>query len=247
MKYSLITFSFLFGFIGLSAASAANDIGEGYAATNFKELSQTMLLMGGLDINIPKVADEYARLTYCGLYQQTFKNDFEWNKIRSQIVARVLDKKEYYRVLYETSGIFKLGRYDTEEQYFPLSPDTAMANVGSMSLFSSDLYRPYCGLDSRGSAVFSSNITLVLNQPLTVNKIKFPQAEAENLLARMAATGNADRQLYGRIRFRITEAPGNTVLFGRVQSTVLRGDITAVDFFLDSEMTKPVASVPIAK
>jgi hypothetical protein len=246
MKYSLIIFAFLLGFAGLSAASAANDIGEGYAATNFKELSQTMLLMGGLDINIPQVVDEYARLTYCGLYQQTFKNDFEWNKIRSQIVTRVLDKKEYYRVLYETTGVFKLGRYDSESRSFPFTPDSAMMNVGSMVLFSEAGYRSYCGLDGQ-SPVFSPNISLNLNQPLTVSSLKLPQEEAEKLLARLAAMNNQDRQLYGRIRFRVTEAPGNTILFGQVQRTVLRGDITAVDFFLDSEMTKPVGVVPIAK
>jgi hypothetical protein len=247
MKYSLIIFSFLLGFSGLPAASAANDIGEGYAAANFKELSQTILLMGGLDIKNPKVADEYLRLSYCGLYQKNFKNDFEWGKIRSDITTRVLEKREYYRVLYETMGLFKLDRYDTEDQSFPLSPDTAMVNVGSMELFTNVLYRPYCGLDGRGSAVFSPNITLVLNQPLTVRKFKIPQAEAEKLLARMAAMNNQDRQFYGRIRFRITGAPGNVVSFGQVQRTPLQGDITAVDFFLDSDMTKPLGSAPLEK
>jgi hypothetical protein len=247
MKYSLIIFSFLLGFAGLSAASAANDIGEGYADTTFKELSQTMLLLGGLDIKDPKVADEYARLAYCGLYRQNFKNDFEWEKIRSQIIARVLEKKEYYRILYETTGVFNLGRYDSESHAFPFSPDTAMVNVGSIVLLSRLDYMPYCGLNGP-SAVFSSDVRLTLSQPLTVSSLKFPQEGAEKLLARMAAMDNQDRQLYGRIRFRLTDARAVFDRWGRIQRSELQGDITAVDFFLDGEMTKPAGGVvPAAK
>ena len=244
MRYGLVIFSFLLGFAGWSAALAAadNDIGEGYASPTFKELSQTVVLLGGVDINKTKVADEYGRLVYCGEYQENFKNDFEWSKIRNQIVSRVLEKKEYFRVLYEITAIFKLGRYDSRSKSFPLSPDTAMVNVGSMLIFSGKDYKLYCGI-GYGSPAFPSNITMVLDPPLTLKGFKFPEDGAEKLIARMLEKENSGRQIYGRIRLRITDVLKPVT----IESAKLRGAITAIDLFLDEDMTQLVSSVPLGK
>lgn len=247
MKYSLIVFAFLLGLVGSSPASAAGGkIGEGYAPATFKELSQTLLMMGGLDIKDPKVVDEYAKLAYCTLYQKNFRDDFEWNKNRSAITARVLEKKEYYRISYETAGVFNLDRYDSASQSFPFTAGTAMVNVGSIALLASSVYRPFCGMEGT-SAFFAPDVVLLPNKPLTVSGLRFPEAEAQKILAKMAETGNTDRQLYGRIRFRVTDAKMIFDRRGRAQRSELRGDITAVDFFLDADMTQYLSSAPLPR
>lgn len=229
-----------------SSFAASRDVGEGYAKISFKELTQTLVLLGGLDITNPKVADEYARLVYCDLYSKNFENDVFWNKIRQQIITRAQEKKEYFRVLYETYGIFKLGRYDFEHQFFPLTPETAMKNVGSMVLLTAKEFEPYCG-DKKIAFDFSPNINLILNHSFTLDKMAMPMDKVEWLLAQMAEEKNVDRQLYGRIRFRIIDTPGAVISNHRVIRVELLGEVTYIDFFLDAEMTKPIGGIQMAK
>jgi len=221
----------------MSPAFAGNG-GDGYVTPSYREFAQTMAMLGGVDITNAAVADEYAKLVHCGLYQKNYKNDLEWYDIRSKIISRVLERKEHFRVLYETTGVFKLGRYDIDEQLFPLSPDTAMVNVGAMFFFSTDAYEPFCG-QRKPSRIFPRNISFVLKKPLTLNVFRVPPDEVKKMMARMTKIKNLDRLLYGRIRFRVLQTPGPIRVKDKVVRAELHGEITAIDFFLDREMTQP--------
>lgn len=243
MKQRLIFFSFfLMLAAGISTTGHADSMesgGEGYAAASYKDLSQTIAMMGGVDITNPKVVDDYTKIFYCEQYQKSFKNDLEWHKIRSLIIDRVQHKKDYFRTLYETYGTFQLGRYDMEGKFFPLVGGTALMNVGSIVLFSYDQFTPYCRL-RKASDSFPSNITLLLKRPLTLNSFRVPMDEAKELLSRMVSLKDEDRKVYSRIRFHVLETPGLFMRMDRVVGTTLKGEITAIDFFLDQEMTRPV-------
>ncbi len=236
--------------LGLTApvhsSFAQKRVGEGYAQPTFGEIVQTMVLLKGYDINDRKVADEYGRLVYCNLYKKNFGNDVAWNKIRSQYVSRIIEKKEYFRVLYETTGIFNLDRYDFETQSFPISAQTAMKNVGSIKLFSAEEPRPDCG-NMKALSVFPPIIILQLNQPLTLDRLNLPMEKVEKMLARIEEAGNKQRQVYGRLRMRITDAPGPIMSNDTIVRADLRGDVVSVDFFLDRELTKPIGGVKIRK
>lgn len=240
MKHALIICFFLASFAGLPARAAVEpNVGEGYAVPTFKEMYQTIILMRGMNINDQQVVDEYARLTRCPLYREHYKNDVAWNRIGKEIVARVLERKESARVLYETFGVFQLERYDFQGQYFPLTPKTAMTNVGTIVLLSSKDFEPYCR-SNNPSPLLPPNVNLLLNQPLTINKVRVPPETVEKILARMDKAGNPERYVYGRIRFLVTDAPGLVFTNKKATRSELLGRVTAVDFFLDREMTKPL-------
>jgi hypothetical protein len=256
---------FVFAFLGLlllgivaanpapsRAAVVGGDKGEAFAIPTFRELSQMLVMMGGLDIQNPKVADEYAKLMYCGLYYDKFKNDFEWNKIRQQIVNRVGSKKEYYRIQYQMSGTLYLDRYNFETQDFPLGKQSAMTRVGSMILY--DSWGGTTGEDQRVrrlcrdltfSQIFPGNYTFQLNQPLTVDRLKLPVDEAKELLDRMTHQNNHDRRLYLRIRVRVMGVDRTSGPRERITNVFLKGEVTNVDIFLDYDMTKYLTSVTI--
>ncbi len=252
---------FVFAFLGMLALSivASNpspaavvggDKGESFALPTFRELSQMLIMMGGLDIQNPKVADEYAKLMYCGLYYDKYKNDFEWNKIRQQIINRVGSKKEYYRIQYQMSGTLYLDRYNFETQDFPLGKNSAMVRVGSMVLYEGGgtagedpKVRRLCH-DLTPSAIFPGYYTFVLNQPLTIDRLKLPVDEAKSLLDRMTQQKNNDRRLYVRIRVRVMGID-RTTGSRNVTGVFLKGEVTNVDIFLDYDMTKYLTSVQI--
>lgn len=247
IKYGLATLSFLLCFAAATLVLAADDEGgEGYAPVTYRDFSHTMAMLGGADMDNTDVADDYAKILHCNLYQKNYKNDLEWHKIRNQIVAHVKDRKDYYRVLYETTSPFRLGRYDVEGQFFPLSPDTAIVNVGSLSLLTVNEAEATCGFRKPSNA-FPWNMNLVLEKPLTLNTFKLPMNEVEKMLVRMTKIKNMERTLYGRIRFRVTGAKGLVYFKERVIRSELRGEITGIDFFLDRAMTQPIGKSQLYK
>ena len=230
--------------VPIQSVFAAQKIGEGYARPTFSEIIQTFVMLKGMDINELKVADEYGRVIYCDLYQKNFGNDAVWNRTRSQIISRVLKKKDYFRVKYEIVSVFNLGRYDFKNQFFPVSSRTPMVNVGLIKLIGEEDHLDDCA-GQRSS--FPSIFSLQLNEPLTINGFSVSSDKVEKMIVRLEETGNAERQVYGRIRVNITDAekidfsPKNYV-----DKAILKGDVTSVDFFLDPELTKPIGGIRIS-
>jgi len=242
------------------AATAQNDMGESYAIPTFRELTQTLFMMDGLDIGEPVLAQEYAKLMYCGLWKENNKNDFDWNKIRQMITNRVMSKKDYYRIQYEVGGTIFLGTYNFETQDFPFTKASALTRVGSMMLLGLPVGRrgpqpgdpmPLC-TDTDLSPYLPPSYILIMNQPLTFDRLKIPMDEARILLDKMTAAHNMDRRLYVRFRFRVQSV--DKVVFVdqkkkqidlRTTKGQLHGELTQADVFLDSDMTKWLASVPL--
>lgn len=229
-----------------AASAGDSEIGEAYALPTFKELTQTTILLGGLDINDPKIADEYAKLSYCDLYKNNYKNDFQWNNIKQQIVSRVLEKKEMYRLQYEIHGSVRLGRYDFERQFFPFVENSKLVNVGSMVILESSSYTKYC--DGLEIGLFPKTMFVILNQPLTLDSIKMPMDEAEKFLAKLEDMKIFNRTLYVRFRFKIIDV--SRVVASREKEdknvrTDFRGKLSTIDFYYDREMTKWAASAPV--
>jgi hypothetical protein len=251
MKYCLAIL-LLSGLIWVAPAHAEkDDVGEGFAKPTYIELVQTLVLMGGYDIKNPQIADEYARAVYCNLYRKNFNNDVAWNKIRTLLVSRAAEKKEYFRVLYETTGVFKLGRYDFESQAFPLASDINIKNVGSILLYSNKDPHVFCG--NKMLDFFPVNVTLDLNRPLTIDRLSVPADKIEKMLVRIdeerrkSKDKDKGRVVYGRIRVQVSDAPG--LASGEISSmrSRLRGDVRYVDFFIDKEMTKPIGGFQVGR
>lgn len=229
------------------AAAAPQEAGEGYALPTYPELIQTLLMMGGADITNTKIADEYGRLVYCELYHKNFSNDALWEKLRNEIIKRALNKKEYFRVKYEVTGVFYLGRYDFKNEYFPISKRSPIINVGSVSLISDKDYSTDCAGQGVYSYIFPMSIVMRLNEPLTILGFKIPRENVEKLMVRLEEAGDIDRRVYGRIRLLITDAKGIDYNRNNTSEAVLNGKVISVDFFLDRDMTKQIAHIAVNK
>ena len=65
-------------------------------------------------------------------------------------------------------------------------------------------------------------------------------------MVRLEEAGDTDRRVYGRIRMIATDAKGIDSKNNSPQA-VLNGKVTFVDFFIDQELTKPIASIKVNK
>jgi hypothetical protein len=236
-------------------ADAFTEAGEAYVYPTFPELTQAIIMLGGMDIKDPRVLEEYIKLMYCDLYKVNFRNDFSWHSIQKQILARVTTRKEYYRSLFQVGGVVQLKQYDFNNQEFPLQPWTAFNHVGYMSLFTPEDLKPYCvfydpktgeGFGGYGG-VLGRNINIALSEPFTFTGIKMTPKEAESFLVLLQKLGSdKDRKLFIRFRFRVQSiADSRRDPKGIYWQIVLSGEIISIDLFFDKEMTKWFMSVPI--
>lgn len=209
----------------------------------------TSMMLDAFDNNNNEVIDEYAKLMYCQLYLEKFKSDFEWNNIRRELGNKIRTKREYFRTHYEISGPIYLGRYSFETQDFPFVKDTALVNVGSLTLLSMPRRAPQtdgrpCGDLEFKNPLFPPTYVFILQQPLTLDRIKMPMDEAEKLLKRMDVMNNKERVLYMRFRMRMMAASGIDARSSQPR-LLMRGELVSVDIFYDREMTKHFATVAL--
>jgi len=231
---------------GITSAAVKMESGESFAEPTTREILLTVLALRGLDVNAPGTLADYARIFYCDIYKEKFKNDFEWNQVQRQLLARINSPSEYYRLNYQISGVVLLGRYDFKKQEFPFEEESALNNVGSLTMLAKpDDGKGFCG-ESLGLSV-PRMATIVFSQPLTYESLKMPMDKAQELLDRFVQMKNERRMLHLRFRVRVT---GFDNMFfdasrGWNQKATFKGDLVGMDLFLDREMTQQVASVPL--
>ena len=254
MMKRLIAFVLAGLFMVAQPAAAYTEAGEAYVYPTFAELTQTTVMLGGVDLRDNVFLDEYIKLMYCELYRENHLNDFAWHGIEKQILARVQSKKEYFRSLFQVGGVIMIGQYDFQNQQFPLTRDTAFQNVGYMSLFSPQDYKPYCvdpGMENSGATLimgpFAPTVNILLNEPFNFTALKMKQKEAERLLTMMTRAGTEqERKLYIRFRFRVQSvAETKKRSADQYSQTDLGGEIVGIDLFYDKEMTKWMMKVPM--
>jgi hypothetical protein len=244
---TVLVFAALIAFPAMAQEDPKQGRGESFATPTFREMALTSLLLGAYDTNSNETIDEYAKLMYCPLYQEKFKSDFEWNSVRQELGRKLQSKREYFRTHYEIAGTLFLGRYSFETQDFPFVNNTALVNVGSLSLISASPTEAgrfrVCG-EPAPSTLFPSNYLFMLNQPLTLDRLKMPMDEAEALLKRFEVMNNKQRAIYIRFRVRLLGA-GPLYTRGARTSMMMRGDLVSIDLFYDREMTKHFAVVSL--
>jgi len=240
--------------LGLPGSAMASKYGggEAYAEATFRDLTQTLILMDGVSIEDNKILDEYARMNYCSVYKEKYQDDFEWLQFRKLLTQKIQSKKEYYRNLYQISGVIYLGRYNFDTQDFPFVKNSALVNVGSLQLYEMSAMtkegeeaRKICGGKEK-SMLMPDRYVFELNQPLTFDRLKMPMEEAKRLLERMVRMENKDRRLYVRFRMRVVSVvPIPLRTFGIKSVVRLRGELTGIDIFLDRDLTQPFATVEV--
>jgi len=160
----------MLGFALLAAARPAGRVHRGGRGPTsippFAELTQTTLLLGGIDIHEnPGARRLHQAHVLRPSTRKNYKDDFAWHDIEKQILSRVTTRKEYFRSLFQVGGRGHARQTTTSPtSSSPLTPRTLVQETsGYMVLLSEEHFKPYCVFsdpltgapDQRGTARYS--------------------------------------------------------------------------------------------
>lgn len=246
MRFSAIgIFAFMFTMIFFSApAQAQETIGRGYSVADYRSLVQTYLGFYNGGNPTSDMIDDYAKLSYCKLYKQHFKDDFKWASIQEDLKESFHANHADTHYHYEVGGDIQIDRYDFERKSFPIQDEYQLRNVGKIAIYSPESYFRFC--DETGFPEYlPSKFVLSTSKPLNITEVKVPEDKARQIIDHIKIR-EGERVIF--IRFRMEFLDYKTEkLQDKTITTQFHGNITGIDFFLDPQMTQKIYSVDLEK
>lgn len=246
MRFSAIgIFAFMFTMIFFSLpAQAQETIGRGYSVADYRSLVQTYLGFYNGGNPTSDMIDDYAKLTYCKLYKQHFRDDFEWAVIQKDLKESFHSSHNETNYHYEVGGDIQIDRYDFERKSFPIQEKYQLHNVGKISIYSPDSYFSFCG-ETGFPKYLPSTFMLSSSKPLNIKEIPVSESKARRIIDHINVR-EGERVVFIRFRMEFLDYK-----IEKLQSKTLvahvHGNVTAVDFFLDPQLTQKIYSVDLEK
>ena len=217
---------------GLLAVPGAMALDDDYVRPTHTRMAKTLVRLGGVDLEVDAVLDEYARLVHCDLYQGLYANEFTWRDVRPAMRASLARSLEDFPVEYGIRGSVVLGRYDFDYGGFRLRDPEAIENVGILELIGGE--PPRCGTENYRH--FPDRYRVRLRRPITLRLVPMTPAEADSLRERLIEAGNTERTLW--IRFNVSMI--DILQANRREGVTFLANPDSVDLFADPAMTVPV-------
>lgn len=211
-----------------------------YAQPTPKNLIRAMLRAGALDVTHPDVLNDYALLNECELFIQNVNDDFRMQRFRTAIGKVIAQDRAGWPDAFSFVSPLQLDKYDFTSQNFMLVPKAQIKNVNSFHLM--DTRAEVC---QRGQYLkkFPLDVSVRVDQPLTVTGLPLSEAAGNALLQSMLKSGNTARQIYGRFNIAVSFMSRYEVTSERGANTakyVFDGSLASIEFFEDEAMTKPI-------
>ena len=112
--------------------------------------------------------------------------------------------------------------------------------MGQLYLFSSPGYFNFCGRSGQLDVLPAYHL-MSLFEPLNLTQVEIPADKAKQITPFMKNVGNGYKRLYARYRLHILDF--EELKDSRNLEAVYKGQVEAIDFFLDEALTQPVHSI----
>lgn len=207
-----------------------------YSPTTADYLVKAYWALGKLDLAKDSNIDQYLMVTECDLFNQYFKNDIEWTKIRNATRGYIEANKKSFPTRFEFIQPIDLNRYDPASGEFSLAPKSQFIGIGALQVSGNAPTDYRCtqtgNFDER---VFPLNAVLNLSRPFNLTKIDVSQATASEYIKYLQEHDITDpntRPAYIRFRFKVEQNLAPVYIrngqfanfFGMLESVTVFGD-----------------------
>ena len=230
-------------------SSYIKPINDEYVDGSFLMLSKMYWAVDKLDPKDNEAIDNYLLINECGLYNQYFHNDFEWEKIREATRAHIIKNMKKYPTTLEIILPIELDRYDVAKKEFIISETSKVMGMRRLDFNNNPFNRDVCN-KSGEIAQYPKNIVLVLNRPFAMDRVPVRPEIAEMYLEdarqnvqNLAAKLQMDaykRTAYLRLKIRVSRYKESVRSIGGDLRAVVFGKVEGIEVYADSKKMKPM-------
>lgn len=220
----------------LGSTIVSEDGAKTYYDVNFENLSKSYWFMSMHDVNDNDAVDEFARIHYCDAYENYFRDDFQWQRIRHSVREEIQQERGSYPFRYYSVSPLYLDRYDFDSKQFTLTPQSALNNVNTIDGLGPRAWKPYCGRNN-STKYYPNRVYIKFEDPINFTSFPMTERNANDLIMRMNEAGNQERLMFLEMRFRIS---GYTPVVERatVNILTLRARLEEIRIYEDAKRTK---------
>ena len=210
-----------------------------YVEPSYPRIINTLIRMGGLDLERDEIIDEYARVQHCDLYEHYYKDEFTWRQVREGIREKIDKERDSFPIRYQIVSNVQLGRYDFDKGGFRLLLDRRgrLHSINVLPLTNGK--QPRCG-DLANYEFLKINYLAALRRPIVLVILPMAPEEADALRTRMEEAGNTDRVLRMRINVSLINLRPDLNDKGMNSSVYFSAHPDSIELFEDREMTKRI-------
>jgi hypothetical protein len=183
------------------ASSALAEDTSPYIKPDWYKFVQIMVSQKAMTLDDDDIlTDEFAMIARCDSYVENYKNEFEWRKIRADIIKTLHQQtvQPIDHILYET--VLQLDRYDFDKKRFRFAEKSRVDNVNAFLTELNPGYR----CDDHELHYMPDKFRMVLSKPVTIPGIPMSPEAGEALITQMEITKNINRTVWAVFKARIT-------------------------------------------
>jgi hypothetical protein len=197
---------------------------------------------GFVDPHDPKQLRDYVFIKDCKLYQEHYKDDFMWNKIRNRIIADSKTLQNELSNRYVLPVRFHVTRYNFNTKAFDIESTSQLRNVNVLPLYSASS-GVGCGDDKKLERLekLPAHYQVRLDVPLSLYRIPMAENMGRKILA--ALDVNKSNAEVSRIIYGLVYVTVDSVMGVESNYAFLLGRIDRLEFFLDQPRTQRIRTL----
>ncbi|MDD3182036.1 MAG: DUF4852 domain-containing protein [Alphaproteobacteria bacterium] len=229
-----------------------------YVKPNSERILESLVRFGALDLSNDQILDAFAQIKACDIYQEFYKDEFKWQKIRPVIREQVKKDIGTYPTAYRYETMLKLGRYDFEKKLYPFDESAQRFNINVFPINRDALNTCRFVSIHNAAGILPTSFKFVLDSLINIVSLPLDAEEGKAVVRRMDEDGNTDHFVYARFNIRVVfiapvdftvdEGKGKKTLSVRSQVTqsarsgaiVLDSRLDSIEYYEDENFTRMI-------
>lgn len=223
-----------------------------YVEATLQNISKLYWKKDALKITNNKAIDNFLLINECDIHEKFYKDDFEWQRVRSAAKDMIAENKESFPNKFKMVVPIDLGRYDMMRKGFPLINKTAFKDLRRVEIGGNSNSKSVCGHE-RAIEHYPRNLILILNKPFSYEFVELDEHIAQAFIIRKKygktdipkelQNKTYDRLAFARIRITFSDYQGETRGRDNFPLGIMFGRLDGIDVFEDANEKRMLTSV----
>lgn len=215
-----------------------------YLPVTFENIVNLYWALGKVTkINDEKI-DDYLMITECDIYKRFYDNDIEWEKIRAVTKDTILNVQNSFPTKIFIVLPIQLGRYDSDEEEFTITPNTAFKKVRLLPIsYGDDKRDRICDRYIGHFKDYPTDFVLTLETPIQFETLKMNKDKASRIISN-AKFQNSARTLYLKLYVDLNKFKGMGANKSNYSEfSYIGAKIDKAEIYLDSTLIRKVKDI----